>query len=115
MEKFERYALDPEIAHHVSDQDVLFLSKEINRFKSAIVSSDALKESILKDTLNIHSPHDINGVIMVHPDDIVQLKVNLKDIKKQYDSNIHAIIENINMLDKFSSKALGVKLIESNK
>jgi len=50
LEKFEKYALDPEIAHHVSDQDVLFISKEVNRFKSAIISSEAVKESILKDS-----------------------------------------------------------------
>ena len=115
LEKFETYALDPEIAHHVSDQDVLFISKEVNRFKSAIISSEAVKESILKDSQEVNSPHQVNGVIMVHPDDIVQLKVHLKDLQKQYDANIDAITKNIDALNTFSKKALASKLIVESK
>lgn len=107
--------MDPEIAHHVSDQDVLFISKEVNRFKSAIISSEAIRESILKDSLEINSPHQVNGVIMVHPDDIVQLKVHLKDLKRQYDTNIDAITKNIDALDAFSKKALANKLTLEDK
>ena len=52
---------------------------------------------------------------MVHPDDIVQLKVHLKDLKRQYDTNIDAITKNIDALNTFSKKALAGKLIMENK
>tara|TARA_B110000285_G_C15042593_1_gene572591 strand:- start:605 stop:976 length:372 start_codon:yes stop_codon:yes gene_type:complete len=93
----------------------LFISKEVNRFKSAIISSEAIKESILKDSQQINSPHEVNGVIMVHPDDIVQLEVHLKDLQRQYDTNIDAITKNIDALNTFSKKALAGKLIMENK
>jgi hypothetical protein len=93
----------------------LFISKEVNRFKSAIISSEAIKESILKDAQQINSPHEVNGVMMVHPDDIVQLNVHLKDLQKQYDTNIDAITQNIDALNTFSKKALASKLIVEDK
>ena len=93
----------------------MFIGKEVNRFKSAIISSEAVRESILKDSQQVNSPHQVNGVIMVHPDDIVQLKVHLKDLQKQYDANIDAITKNIDALNTFSKKALASKLIVESK
>ena len=52
---------------------------------------------------------------MVHPDDIVQLRVHLKDLQRQYDTNIDAITRNIDALDAFSKKALASKLMVENK
>ena len=52
---------------------------------------------------------------MVHPDDIVQLKVHLKDLQKQYDANIDAITKNIDALNTFSKRALASKLIVEGK
>lgn len=69
----------------------------------------------MKDSQQINSPHEVNGVIMVHPDDIVQLEVHLKDLQRQYDTNIDAITKNIDALNTFSKKALAGKLIMENK
>jgi len=73
LDDFEQHALDFENVNHISDQDVLFISKEVNRFNSAIIASEALKESILSDSMEMNSPHDVNGVMMTHPDDLSQL------------------------------------------
>ena len=43
LDDFEQHALDFENVNHISDQDVLFISKEVNRFNSAIISNSCVK------------------------------------------------------------------------
>ena len=62
LDAFEANSLHLDNVNHISDQDVLFISKEVNRYNSAIIASEALKEQIVNDYLEITSSHAVNGV-----------------------------------------------------
>ena len=65
--------MDFEVSQHVADQDILYLSKEVNRCNSAILCQNALKESLLEDSIQIDNMRDDDGDHMIDPVDLDQL------------------------------------------
>ena len=93
----------------------MYLSKEVNRCNSAILCQNALKDSLLEDSVQIDNARDDDGDHMIDPLDLDQLNQNLADLEKQHNVDIPKIVKNIDQLENFSMKALKNKLNDDNK
>lgn len=76
---------------------------------------NALKDSLLEDSVQIDNARDDDGDHMIDPLDLDQLNQNLADLEKQHNVDIPKIVKNIDQLENFSMKALKNKLNDDNK
>lgn len=51
LDEFEAKNINSDIAEHIPDQDLLFLKKEVARFKQALISLKSQKDTTLDDSL----------------------------------------------------------------
>jgi len=100
----------------ITDQDFLFLGKEVVRYQSSLCALQAQKDMTLDDStkLDVELKAKNNGLGIL-PEDLHSLKMNLKALEKQLSTDIPRIKKNIDLLEAFAIKALKNKLNEDNK
>ena len=116
LDDFNAKNLEGDISSLIPDQDLLFLNKEVTRYYGSIAALQTQKDQILEDSTKIDVDMKAkNKGLTITPEDLHQLKQNLKALEKQLTTDLPRIKKNIDMLEAFAIKALKNKLNEDNK
>lgn len=116
LDTFSKKYLDGDMAKLISDGDLLFLSKEVTRYDSSILSMQGQKDATLEESTKIDvSLKSKEKKHVITNDDIHVLRVNLKTLEKQMNVDLPRIKQNIDMLEAFAIKALKNRLNEDNR
>lgn len=108
--------MEGDIAQLIPDQDLLFLQKEVHRYDGSLVTLQAQKDETLEDSTKIDLDMKAkNKGLTISPEDLHQLRQNLRALEKQLATDIPRIKKNIDLLEAFAIKALKNKLNEDNK
>lgn len=101
---------------HIPESDLVFIRKEVARYRASIIASKAQNEQNLDDSLKLCNENkkdmSSNGISL---DDLQQLRQNLQSEKKIDTIDIPRIKRNIDNLEGFSLKSLKNKINDDNK
>ena len=97
----------------IADPDLLFLKKEVNRNKGALVTLKASNEDILGDAQDMNKEKLIDRNVEV--EDLAVSKQMLKALQKIESVDIPRIKRNIDQLEAFTLKNLKNTLNDDNK
>ena len=97
----------------VADSDLLFLKKEVNRNKGALVTCKSTNEDILADALDMNKEKLMDRNIEV--EDLAVSRQMLKALQKIETVDIPRIKRNVDQLEAFTLKNLKNTLNDDNK
>ena len=133
LDDFEAKLLGPDgTSDHVADADLVFLKREIARYRQALLTAEANKDNVLRSAQQINDEvmrglkhgayreddsegDERSGAGGIDPEDVAQLRQYLKALEKLQGNDIPRVKRNIDQLEAFSLKALKNRLNDDNK
>ena len=116
LDAFEEKLLDTSGgSQHVADADMLFLKKEVARYRAAISACRGMTNELLDDSVRIKDNGQKQPDGLLSLEDLQSLRANLKGLQKQDGTDVPRITRNIDQLEGFSLKSLKNQLNEDNK
>jgi len=102
----------------IPDGDLLFLNKEVSRYRASLQSCEATKDLTLEESTKIDTDMKKEAKQKgesISPNDLHMLRSNLKSLEKQALVDIPRIKKNIDQLEAYAIKALKNRLNDDNK
>ena len=100
---------------HLSDADLVFLRKEVARYRGSVNSIRSSKDYHLNDSFKINNEITKNRNATIELTDVTVLQHHKKSLEKLKTVNIVRLRQNIDQLEAISVKALKNQLNDTNK
>jgi hypothetical protein len=117
LDDFEEKNMNTEVIENIPDQDIIFLRKEVGRYRASLESVQKQKDTTLEQSVEINGENQKRSLAgnNIKPEDLSMLRLNLKSLEKLAEIDIPRIKKNIDLLEMFTIKTLKNKLNEDNK
>ena len=116
LNDFEAELLQPDgTSDHISDADLIFLKKEVTRYRSALQSVKSNKDHHLSASQQVNNEVMKSRIPDIQLGDVQALRQHFKALEKLQGTDVPRIRRNIDQLEAFSLKALKNQLNDDNK